>query len=122
MVVAATSPMVANPTMGCVDDRGRLFVGDSAGVNWSPKKFEAVLPNRVLMLEDRDGDGVFERSTVFADKLAVPKGGCWADGSLFVDPPTARSFVLQRARCIATLAGARPSRLAALAFRVLLDE
>ena len=44
------------------------------------------------------------------------------DGSLFVYPPTARSFVLQRARCIATLAGARPSRLAALAFRVLLDE
>ncbi len=87
MVVAATSPMVANPTMGCVDDRGRLFVGDSAGVNWSPKKFEAVLPNRVLMLEDRDGDGVFERSTVFADKLAVPKGGCWADGSLFVASP-----------------------------------
>lgn len=87
MVVAATSPMVANPTMGCVDDRGRLFVGDSAGVNWSPKKFETVLPNRVLMLEDRDGDGVFERSTVFADKLAVPKGGCWADGSLFVASP-----------------------------------
>ena len=73
--------------MGCVDDQGRLFVGDSAGVNWSPKKFEAVLPNRVLMLEDRDGDGVFERSTVFADKLAVPKGGCWADGSLFVASP-----------------------------------
>ena len=44
------------------------------------------------------------------------------DGSLFVYPPTVRSFVLQRPRCIATLAGARPSRLAALAFRVLLDE
>ncbi|MEY4306951.1 MAG: hypothetical protein RJA95_319, partial [Verrucomicrobiota bacterium] len=42
MVVAATAPMVANPTMGCVDDQGRLFVGDSAGVNWSPKKFEAI--------------------------------------------------------------------------------
>ena len=44
------------------------------------------------------------------------------DGTLFVYPPTARSFVFQRARCIATLAGGRPSRLAALAFRVLLDE
>lgn len=87
MVVAATSPMVANPTMGCVDDRGRLFVGDSAGVNWSPKKFEDLLPNRVLMLEDRDGDGIFERSTVFADKLTVPKGGCWANGSLYVASP-----------------------------------
>ncbi len=87
MIVAAASPMVANPTLGCVDDRGRLFVGDSAGVNWSAKKFEAVMPNRVLMFEDRDGDGVFDRSTIFADKLTVPKGGCWADGSLYVASP-----------------------------------
>ncbi|MGA0132943.1 MAG: PVC-type heme-binding CxxCH protein [Opitutales bacterium] len=87
MVVAAASPMVANPTMGCVDDRGRLFVGDSIGVNWSTKKFEQENPGRVVMLEDRDGDGVFDRSTVFADGLTVPKGGCWADGSLFVASP-----------------------------------
>jgi putative membrane-bound dehydrogenase-like protein len=93
MVVAATSPMVANPTMGCVDDQGRLFVGDSAGVNWSPKKFETVLPNRILLLEDRDGDGVFERSTVFADKLAYPKGAYWYQGSLYVtDTPGVWKF------------------------------
>lgn len=84
MVVAATSPMVANPTMGCVDDRGRLFVGDSAGVNWSPKKFEDERPNRILLLEDRDGDGVYEHSTVFADRLAYPKGAYFLDGSLYV--------------------------------------
>jgi putative heme-binding domain-containing protein len=87
LIVAAHAPMVANPTMGCVDDRGRLFIGDSAGVNWSAAKFEAKLPNRVLMLEDRDGDGVFDRSTIFADKLTVPKGGCWVDGSLYVASP-----------------------------------
>ena len=93
MVVAATSPMVANPTMGCVDDRGRLFVGDSAGVNWSPKKFETILPNRILLLEDRDGDGVFEHSTVFADKLAYPKGAYFLNGSLYVtDTPGVWKF------------------------------
>ena len=93
MVVAATAPMVANPTMGCVDDRGRLFVGDSAGVNWSPKKFESVLPNRILLLEDRDGDGVYEKSTVFADKLAYPKGSYFLDGSLYVtDTPGVWKF------------------------------
>lgn len=86
-IVAAASPMVANPTLGCIDERGRLFIGDSAGVNWSAKKFEEKLPNRVLMLEDRDGDGVFERSTVFADGLTVPKGGCFVDGSLYVASP-----------------------------------
>ncbi|MCX6921084.1 MAG: DUF1080 domain-containing protein, partial [Verrucomicrobia bacterium] len=93
MVVAATSPMVANPTMGCVDDQGRLFVGDSAGVNWSPKKFETVLPNRILLLEDRDGDGIYEHSTVFADKLAYPKGAYFLNGSLYVtDTPGVWKF------------------------------
>ena len=93
MVVAATSPMVANPTMGCVDDRGRLFVGDSAGVNWSPKKFETALPNRILLLEDRDGDGIYEHSTVFADKLAYPKGAYFLNGSLYVtDTPGVWKF------------------------------
>ncbi|MBA3699575.1 MAG: DUF1080 domain-containing protein [Planctomycetes bacterium] len=87
LIVAATAPMVAHPTLGCVDERGRLFVGDSAGVNWSAKRFEETKPNRVLMLEDRDGDGVFEHSTVFADGLTVPKGGCWAEGSLYVASP-----------------------------------
>ncbi|MEI6461594.1 MAG: PVC-type heme-binding CxxCH protein [Verrucomicrobiota bacterium] len=93
MVVAATSPMVANPTMGCVDDQGRLFVGDSAGVNWSPKKFETERPNRILLLEDRDGDGIYEHSTVFADKLAYPKGAYFLNGSLYVtDTPGVWKF------------------------------
>jgi putative membrane-bound dehydrogenase-like protein len=87
LIVAAGSPMIAHPTLGCVDERGRLFVGDSAGVNWNHKKFEEIKPNRVLMLEDKDGDGVFEHSTVFADQLTVPKGGCWAEGSLYVASP-----------------------------------
>jgi len=93
MVVAATSPMVANPTMGCVDDRGSLFVGDSAGVNWSPKRFETERPNRILLLEDRDGDGIYEHSTVFADKLAYPKGAYFLNGSLYVtDTPGVWKF------------------------------
>lgn len=32
------------------------------------------MPNRVLMLEDTDGDSVFDRSTVFADKTTFPQG------------------------------------------------
>ncbi|NBX34585.1 hypothetical protein EBR16_04405, partial [bacterium] len=42
---------------------------------------------RIVMLEDRDGDGVFDRSTVFADGLTVPKGACWLAGSLYVASP-----------------------------------
>ncbi len=85
--VAAVPPLVTHPIMGCLDDRGRLFVGDAVGVNWNKAQLEANPPNRVLMLEDRDGDGVFDKSTIFADKMTFPQGACWHDGSLFVCSP-----------------------------------
>ena len=73
--------------MGCFDDTGRLFVCDGAGVNMSAEELEKKLPNRINMLEDQDGDGVFDRSTVFADKMTFPMGGTWHDGALYVASP-----------------------------------
>ncbi len=87
LVVAAAPPLVRHPLMACFDDRGRLFVGDSAGLNLRKEELEAQLPNRVLMLEDTDGDGVFDRSTVFADKMTFPQGAAWLEGSLYVASP-----------------------------------
>lgn len=85
--LAAASPLVTHPIMGCLDDRGRLYVGDAVGVNWNKAQLEANPPNRVLMLEDTDQDGIFDRSTVFADKMTFPQGACWLDGSLYVGSP-----------------------------------
>ena len=85
--VAASSPLVTHPIMGCLDDKGRLFVGDGVGVNWNKKQLEENPPNRVLLLEDTDKDGVFDKSTVFADKTTFPQGACWLKGSLYVCSP-----------------------------------
>jgi putative membrane-bound dehydrogenase-like protein len=82
--VVAGMPLVRHPIMGCVDDRGRLFVGDAVGVNWNKAQLEGNPPNRVLMLEDVDGDGVFDKSTVFADQLVFPQGALWLGDSLYV--------------------------------------
>ncbi len=87
LTVAATAPLITHPIMGCLDDRGRLFVGDAVGVNWNKAQLEANPPNRVLMLEDTDRDGAFDKSTVFADKMTFPQGACWLDGSLYVGSP-----------------------------------
>jgi putative heme-binding domain-containing protein len=87
LTVAAAAPLVTHPIAGCFDDRGRLFVGDAVGVNWKKDQLEANPPNRVLMLEDTDGDGVFDRSTVFADKMTFPSGAQWLAGSLYVSSP-----------------------------------
>ncbi|MDG2130790.1 MAG: sulfatase-like hydrolase/transferase [Fuerstiella sp.] len=85
--LVAGSPLVTHPTMGCFDDTGRLFVCDGAGVNMSAAELEENLPNRINMLEDRDGDGVFDKSTVFADNMTFPMGGAWHDGALYVASP-----------------------------------
>lgn len=85
--VVAAPPLVQHPIMATVDDRGRLFVGDSSGVNLNKAGLEKELPHRVLMLEDTDGDGIYDKSTVFADKMTFPQGCAWLDGSLYVASP-----------------------------------
>ncbi|MDO8543829.1 MAG: c-type cytochrome [Opitutaceae bacterium] len=86
-VVAAAPPLLNYPIMGCLDDRGRLFIGDAAGLNLDKKSIDEQLPNRVIVLEDTNGDGTFDRSNVFADKMTFPSGGVWLDGSLYVASP-----------------------------------
>ena len=85
--VAAAPPLVSHPIMACFDDRGRLFVAESAGLNLSAGDLEKKLPNSIRMLEDTDGDGRFDRSTVFADRMTFPMGGTWHDGALYVASP-----------------------------------
>ena len=85
--VAAASPLVTHPIMGCVDDQGRLFIGDAVGVNWNKAQLEKNPPNRILVLDDTDQDGVYDRSTVFADKMTFPQGAAWRNGSLYVCSP-----------------------------------
>ena len=85
--VAAAPPLVTHPMMGCLDDRGRMFVCDAVGVNWKKEQLEASPPHRILMLEDTDHDGIFDKSTIFADKMTFPQGAVWLKGSLYVASP-----------------------------------
>jgi putative membrane-bound dehydrogenase-like protein len=75
------------PIMGTVDDRGRLFVCSSSGVTQDNKEMASHPNYEVRMLEDRDGDGIFERSTVFTDHLTMPSGAVWYRGALYVASP-----------------------------------
>ena len=85
VVRATTLPsLVQYPMLGNFDERGRLFLAENAGVNFDEKELAEKLPSRIRMLEDVDGDGVFDRSSIFADKLAFPQGALWHDGALYV--------------------------------------
>ena len=81
------APLIKYPVMGNFDERGRLFVAENAGVNRTDKQLDEETPNHVTLLEDTDGDGVFDRSTLFADKMTFPQGALWHQGGLYVCSP-----------------------------------
>ena len=83
----AGSPLVDRPVNADFDERGRLYVTDSSGSNEPVEVQREKRPHRIVRLEDTDGDGVFDKSTVFADKLMFPEGALWFDGSLYVAAP-----------------------------------
>ena len=82
--LAAGPPLVAHPTMAGFDDRGRLYVCDGAGLNLPQEELEKQLPHFIRCLEDTDGDGRFDKSTIFADKMTFPEGALWYQGALYV--------------------------------------
>lgn len=85
--LVAGPPLVRHPMMAGFDDRGRLFISESAGQNLNNNELDAQTPNYVTMLEDTNGDGFFDKSTVFADKMTFPQGALWYRGALYVCSP-----------------------------------
>ena len=83
----AGPPLVDRPITGSFDEQGRLYVADSSGSNDPVKKQLAEKPHRIVRLEDRDGDGQFDHSVVFAERMMFPEGTLWHDGSLYVAAP-----------------------------------
>lgn len=83
----AEPPLVNRPIVADFDDEGRLYVADSSGSNDKVDKQLEERPHRIVRLEDVDGDGRFDKSVVFADKMMFPEGTMWFDGSLYVAAP-----------------------------------
>ncbi len=73
---------IANPIAIQWDDRGRLWVlTTSAYAQLKP----AEIPNdKLIILEDSDGDGNADTSTVFADGLEMPTGFALGHGGVYL--------------------------------------
>lgn len=80
--LAAHEPQVRDPIAICFDERGRMFVCEM--IDYSERRDETPHLGRVSVLEDKDGDGYYETSRVFADDLPWPTGLIWANGGLYV--------------------------------------
>lgn len=81
LTLAAAEPDVRQPIAIAYDDRGRLWVAESFSYNGSD--FTEERHDRIVIFEDKDGDGVFESRRVFHDHLnrltglAIGFGGVW---------------------------------------------
>jgi putative membrane-bound dehydrogenase-like protein len=80
--IAACESNIASPVAMCFDENNRLFVVEM--IDYSERREETPHLGRVRMLEDTDGDGVFDKSTVFADNLPWPTAVFYYNGGLFV--------------------------------------
>lgn len=80
--IVATEPLVNDPVAMSFDENGRLFVVEMR--DYSERRNEHPHLGRIRLLEDSDGDGKFERSTVYAADLPWPTGVICYDGGIFV--------------------------------------
>jgi putative membrane-bound dehydrogenase-like protein len=83
----AGPPLVEHPMFACFDEQGRLFVADSLGVNPAGEQLRDKPAQVIRVLEDADGDGRYDKSTIFADKLTYPEGIAWHEGAIYTAAP-----------------------------------
>jgi putative heme-binding domain-containing protein len=78
----AADPLLAKPIHINFDAQGRLWVASSEVY---PQVKPGQTPtDKILVLEDVDGDGKAEKTTVFADGLLIPTGVVPGDGGAYV--------------------------------------
>ncbi|MBI5394505.1 MAG: c-type cytochrome [Verrucomicrobia bacterium] len=80
--LAAHEPQVRDPIAVSFDENGRMFVVEM--VDYSEMRDEKPHWGRVRLLEDKDGDGCYETSTVFAADLPWPTAVIACGGGAFV--------------------------------------
>lgn len=72
------------PMFATLDMQGRLFVFESTGNVYEESEDALEDPKfRIKLLEDEDGDGFYDKSTIYADTVGFPQGGVFYKGSLY---------------------------------------
>lgn len=81
----ASEPDIVNPIYMDWDEQGRLWVIESIEYPY-PRNFwpDGGGKDRIMILEDTDGDGRADKFTVFADSLNIPTSLEFADGGVVV--------------------------------------
>jgi putative membrane-bound dehydrogenase-like protein len=85
--IVASEPLVLDPVAFDWDTRGRLWVVEMADYPLGLGR-DGASGGRVRVLEDQDGDGIYDNSSLFADSLNFPNGIlAWRDGAIVSAAP-----------------------------------
>jgi putative membrane-bound dehydrogenase-like protein len=96
MDLLAHEPMVTSPVAIEYDENGRAYVLEMRDYPYTDKGTDKPFVERTMdraigrvrLLRDRDGDGVFDESSVFAEDLSWPTGiACWKGGVFVAATP-----------------------------------
>ena len=67
----AAEPDVRQPIALCWDERGRLWIAENYTYSDGKERFDLNLRDRIIILEDADHDGKFDKRTVFTDEIQM---------------------------------------------------
>lgn len=85
----AAEPLTSTPVAMSFDDKGRMWVIEMQG--YMPDTVGTGEENpdgKIVILEDKDGNGIADTRTIFIDSLVLPRAICLIeDGILIAEPP-----------------------------------
>lgn len=79
--IVASEPDVVNPVAMAIDEQGRFWITESFEY---PRREPGPGKDRIKVLEDTDGDGRVDKTTVFAEGLNIPSGIAVGHGGVWV--------------------------------------
>jgi putative membrane-bound dehydrogenase-like protein len=77
--LVAAEPLIVDPVAIAFDETGAAFVVEMRGYSEHHEPL-----GTIRKLVDQDGDGIFDQSTVFTDKLLWPTAICCYDGGVII--------------------------------------
>lgn len=86
--LVASEPLISTPVAMTFDDNDRIWVLEMS--DYRPIKGDTSIPyplGKVVILEDKDGDGQMDTRKVFLDSLVMPRALCLVDSGLLVATP-----------------------------------
>lgn len=100
--LVASEPLVNSPVAMTFDEEGRIWVvemenymPDTAGTG------EELPAGKIVMLTDRNGDGIMDERQIFLDSLILPRAICLIeDGLLVAEPPNLWYYTIKSNRLV----------------------